>query len=100
MKSWLKIPLPANPVRNVFLLLTQGLRRASYSFVPTESQPTPKPAQNIQEILRNRREMLNRVRADLNTVAKLQGEFFKPRPFDEGIDKKNPSPSCAPRRIG
>ena len=32
---------------------------------------------NIQEILRKRREMLNRVRADLDKIGKLQAEFVK-----------------------
>jgi hypothetical protein len=31
---------------------------------------------NIQEILRERREMLNRVRADLDKVGKLQQDFW------------------------
>jgi hypothetical protein len=31
---------------------------------------------NIQEILRKRREMLNRVRADLDRVGKLQQDFW------------------------
>lgn len=34
-------------------------------------------APNIQEILRQRREMLNRVRADLDRVEKLQEEFSR-----------------------
>jgi len=39
----------------------------------------PEPAAthpNIQEILRERREMLNRVRADLDKVGKLQQDFW------------------------
>jgi hypothetical protein len=38
------------------------------------SDPTTHP--NIQEILRKRREMLNRVRADLDKIGKLQQEFL------------------------
>lgn len=41
--------------------------------------PKPEPAAthpNIQEILRKRREMLNRVRADLDKVGKLQQDFW------------------------
>jgi hypothetical protein len=43
------------------------------------STPKSEPAAthpNIQEILRKRREMLNRVRADLDKVGKLQQEFW------------------------
>jgi hypothetical protein len=32
---------------------------------------------DIQEILRKRREMLNRVKADLERVGKLQSEFWQ-----------------------
>lgn len=41
------------------------------------SSPDSKPeaTPDIQEILRERREMLNRVKADLERVGKLQQEF-------------------------
>ncbi|HTG45838.1 MAG TPA: hypothetical protein VK633_15060 [Verrucomicrobiae bacterium] len=52
---------------------------------------TPKPEDathpDIQEILRKRREMLNRVRADLDKVGKLQEEFVNVEP------KQPPNPS-------
>ena len=38
--------------------------------------PKPEATPNIQEILRNRREMLNRVKADLERVGKLQHDFW------------------------
>ena len=42
--------------------------------------PNPKPetTPDIQEILRKRREMLNRVKADLERVGKLQAQFQQP----------------------
>jgi hypothetical protein len=39
-------------------------------------KPKPEATPNIQEILRNRREMLNRVKADLERVGKLQQDFW------------------------
>ena len=39
-------------------------------------KPEPEVTPNIQEILRNRREMLNRVKADLERVGKLQQDFW------------------------
>ena len=44
--------------------------------------PNPKPeaTPDIQEILRKRREMLNRVKADLQRVGKLQEEFRQSDP--------------------
>jgi hypothetical protein len=39
-------------------------------------KPKPEVTPNIQEILRNRREMLNRVKADLERVGKLQQDFW------------------------
>ena len=54
-------------------------------------EPTPKrdaTQSEIQEILRKRREMLNRVRADLDRVGRIQDEFEKEksreRPRSEG----------------
>jgi hypothetical protein len=38
--------------------------------------PKPEVTPDIQEILRNRREMLNRVKADLERVGKLQQDFW------------------------
>ena len=43
-------------------------------------EPTPKQdatQSEIQEILRKRREMLNRVRSDLDRVGRIQEEFEK-----------------------
>lgn len=42
---------------------------------PTRNAETATP--NIQEILRQRRETLNRVRADLDRIGKLQEDFAK-----------------------
>ena len=39
-------------------------------------KPKPEVTPDIQEILRNRREMLNRVKADLERVGKLQQDFW------------------------
>ena len=39
-------------------------------------KPKPEVTPDIQEILRNRREMLNRVNADLERVGKLQKDFW------------------------
>ena len=54
-----------------------------------KSEPTP----DIQEILRKRREMLNRVKADLERVGKLQQEFreagLKPTPEPETGKEKS-----------
>ena len=56
--------------------------RRSYfaNILPRMEQEEPKPKRDatqseIQEILRKRREMLNRVRSDLDKVQKLQQEF-------------------------
>lgn len=43
---------------------------------PTAKQEPVATHPNIQEILRKRREMLNRVRADLDKVGKLQQDFW------------------------
>jgi hypothetical protein len=40
------------------------------------AKPEAESHPNIQEILRERREMLNRVRADLEKVGRLQSEFW------------------------
>jgi hypothetical protein len=41
------------------------------------TQPDPVATHpNIQEILRKRREMLNRVRADLDKIGRLQQDFW------------------------
>ena len=45
--------------------------------------PESTTAPNIQEILRQRREMLNRVRADLDRIGKLQAEFVREQKRDE-----------------
>jgi hypothetical protein len=45
---------------------------------PPDQAPEPTP--NIQEILRKRRETLNRVKEDLAKVGKLQAEFFESKP--------------------
>jgi hypothetical protein len=47
---------------------------ASHDLVVNPSS-RPEPTPDIQEILRKRREMLNRVKADLERVGKLQQEF-------------------------
>jgi hypothetical protein len=45
--------------------------------VNPNAKPEPSATHpNIQEILRERREMLNRVRADLDRVGKLQQDFW------------------------
>jgi hypothetical protein len=59
------------------------------------STPKSEPAAthpNIQEILRKRREMLNRVRADLDKVGKLQQDFWieeEKRQGDRSSDRKS-----------
>ena len=47
-------------------------------------KPKPEVTPNIQEILRNRREMLNRVKADLERVGKLQQDFWGPDAKSKG----------------
>jgi len=54
---------------------------------PEASQPYP----DIQEILRKRREMLNRVKADLARVGKLQEEFEKSTPKTGGQNGARPN---------
>src|SRR5262245_54847661 len=52
----------------------------------------PEPAAthpNIQEILRERREMLNRVRADLDKVGKLQQDFWVEEQKRQSEQKEN-----------
>ena len=46
---------------------------------------------NIQEILRQRRETLNRVRADLDKVGKLQEDFWQKE--QKQRDEKDEKPS-------
>jgi hypothetical protein len=57
-------------------------------------KPTVKPDPvathpNIQEILRKRREMLNRVRADLDKIGQLQKDLWS----DEQKRQEQPKPS-------
>ena len=53
------------------------MRQLLRAFFPTMDEPADKPesTKDIQEILRQRRETLNRVKATLATVEKLQKEF-------------------------
>jgi hypothetical protein len=47
---------------------------------------------DIQEILRKRREMLNRVKADLQRVGKLQNEFWSDRKSDGTLPNGGETP--------
>jgi hypothetical protein len=52
----------------------------------SSSDPATHP--NIQEILRKRREMLNRVRADLDKVGRLQRDFLEEQKRSASGDKE------------
>jgi len=70
------------PVESSFFTILRFLSTFSQSLetlarVNESSKPdTPATHPDIQDILRKRREMLNRVRADLDKVGKIQQDFW------------------------
>jgi hypothetical protein len=60
------------------------------SIVSQPANPESATHPDIQEILRKRREMLNRVRADLDRIDKLQQDFRQADPTPKP-DPKNPA---------
>src|SRR5690242_16582763 len=58
---------------------------------PVVSEPKAQPDPKINQILKERREMLSRVRADLDKVGQLQAEFQQQQATRKPAGKSEPS---------
>ena len=78
------MPKPDDSVKNQRICRSTFSARKAKLINVDPQKPKPEVTPDIQEILRNRREMLNRVKADLERVGKLQQDFWESESKSKG----------------